>query len=63
VTAAGGLGGHDAEAGRLEPGLEKTRLKKKQPAQWVFLGFLWFVFYIFAQKKEFLGFTQFQEYF
>jgi hypothetical protein len=28
---------------------------------WVFWGF-WF-FYIFAQKREFLGFVQFQEYF
>jgi hypothetical protein len=43
----------------------------KNPAQWVFLGFLFFFvflwffgfFYIFAQKKEFLGFFQFQEYF
>jgi hypothetical protein len=44
---------------------------KKKPAQcffflvflvfWVFCLF-WF-FYIFAQKREFLGFSQFQEYF
>ena len=49
----------------LEAGLEKTRLKKK-PAQWVILlfWFFWvFFFYIFAQKREFLGFIQFQEYF
>ncbi len=44
-------------------GLEKTRffLKKTQPS-----GFFWvlcFFFYIFAQKREFLGFFQFQEYF
>ncbi len=41
-------------------GLEKTRVKKT-PAQWVFLGFYVFfwvfgVFYIFAKKREFLGF-------
>jgi hypothetical protein len=43
---------------------------KKKPAQWVFLFFLvflvflvFFIFlYIFAQKREFLGFFQFQEY-
>jgi hypothetical protein len=51
VSAAGGLGGHDAEAGRLEPGLEKTRFFLN-PAQWVFLvflgyfGFLGFFLYI-----------------
>jgi hypothetical protein len=42
-----------------QAGLEKTRVLKKKPAQWVFLVF----FYIFAQKREFLGFFQFQEYF
>jgi hypothetical protein len=49
----------------LLPGLEKTRVFLKNPAQWVFLvffGFLMF-FYIFAQKRESLGFFQFQEYF
>jgi hypothetical protein len=40
-----------------QAGLEKTRLKKN-PAQ-CFLVFL----YIFAQKREFLGFFQFQEHF
>jgi hypothetical protein len=41
---------------QLEAGLEN-------PAQWAFLGFFGFVgfFYIFAQKREFLGFFQFQE--
>ncbi len=56
----------------LDAGLEKTRVKKKKTAQWVyflcFLGFFSFFcfflfFYIFAQKREFLGFFQFQEYF
>jgi hypothetical protein len=59
-----------------EAGLEKNPgfFYKKNPAQWVFLFFLWFFwffvffwffwfFYIFAQKREFLGFFQFQEYF
>jgi hypothetical protein len=49
---------------------------KKKPAQWGFLGFFLFFFgffwvfwvfwvskNIFAQKREFLGFFQFQEYF
>jgi hypothetical protein len=43
---------------------------KKKPAQWFLGGFLFFcflcvilVFYIFAQKREFLGFFQFQEHF
>jgi hypothetical protein len=35
--------------------------KKKKPGQWVFLFFCFF--YIFAQKRESLGFFQFQEYF
>ncbi len=47
----------------LKAGLEKTRVfLKKKPAQWffiVFFGFLGF-FYTFAQKREFLGFLQFQ---
>ncbi len=51
----------------LLPGLEKPGFlkKKNQPSGfffwvfWVFLGF----FYIYAQKREFLGFFQFQEYF
>jgi hypothetical protein len=48
--------------------VEKTRVGKnpvfyiKKPAQWVFF-FLVGVFDIFAQKREFLGFFQFQEYF
>jgi hypothetical protein len=42
---------------------------KKKPASGFFggfLGFFWFfgvIFYVFAQKREFLGFFQFQEYF
>jgi hypothetical protein len=31
------------------------------PAEWFFLGF-WVFLYIYAQKREFLGFFQFQEY-
>jgi hypothetical protein len=52
----------------LEAGLEKTQVKKKKTSQvgfLVFLGFFGFfgAFYTFAQKREFLGFFQFQEYF
>jgi hypothetical protein len=55
---------------QLKAGLEKTRFFFN-PAQyffWFFGLFLWFLgfsvyFYIFAQKREFLGFFQFQEYF
>jgi hypothetical protein len=53
-------------------GWRKPGVLKKKPAQWVFLVFLvfffgvlvffWF-FYLFAQKREFLGFFQFQEFF
>jgi hypothetical protein len=48
---------------RLYAGLEKPCFFLN-PAQWLlfFLVFLGFV-YKFAQKKEFLGFFQFQEYF
>jgi hypothetical protein len=63
-------------AWRLATGLEKPRFFFN-PAQWAFLGFLGFLglsrflgflgvfwfFYIYAQKREFLGFFQFQEYF
>jgi hypothetical protein len=45
--------------GGARQGWKKPGFKKKNPAQWVFLVFL--VFYIFDQKREFLGF--FQEYF
>ncbi len=49
----------------LEAGLEKTRVFIKKPSPVGFLGllvfFCWF-FFIFAQKREFLGFFQFQEY-
>jgi hypothetical protein len=43
-------------------------IKKTRPVGFfVFLGFLFFLFfgffYIFAQKREFLGFFKFQEYF
>ncbi len=50
---------------------KKPGLKKK-PAQWVFFGFLFFLFFfvffgflytVFAQKRAFSGFFQFQEYF
>ncbi len=50
----------------------KNPVKKKKPAQWVSLDFFFFwffqffsffrFFYIFAQKRDFLGFFQFQEY-
>jgi hypothetical protein len=54
-------------------GLEKPGFEKKT-AQWVFFGgvfwvfcfflwFFWFFFNIFVQKREFLGFYPFQEYF
>jgi hypothetical protein len=65
-----GDGGGSQET--LDAGLEKTRFKKKTSPVffWVFLGFLrdFLVFLvlflnIFAQKREFLGFFQFQEYF
>jgi hypothetical protein len=39
-----------------------STLAIKQNAGLDFLGFFGF-FYIFAQKREFLGFFQFQEYF
>jgi hypothetical protein len=54
----------------LKAGLEKNRafLKVTQPSG--FFGFFWGFFwvslvfsYIFSQKREFLGFSQFQEYF
>jgi hypothetical protein len=74
-----GLGHESAELGgqsgrlrfqlrHLQAGLEKTRFKKN-PAQCFFccfFGFFFLVFgffYTFAQKREFLGFLQFQEYF
>jgi hypothetical protein len=52
----------------LAAGLEKTRVKKKTSPVgffFVFLGYFGFFrfFYIFAQKREFLGFFQFQEHF
>jgi hypothetical protein len=52
-------------ADRYEAGLEKTRVSlKKKSAQWVFWVFGFFgVFSTFAQKREFLGFLQSQEYF
>jgi hypothetical protein len=52
-----------------EAGLGKTLFKKKNHHSGFFLGFLgffwffgFFFIYIFAQKREFLGFFQFQEY-
>jgi hypothetical protein len=55
---------------RLKAGLEKTRFFLLKPSPVIF-GFFWVfcvfwgfvVFLIFAQKREFLGFFQFQEYF
>jgi hypothetical protein len=44
----------------------KNPVKKKNPAQWVFLrffGFFLVFFYIYSPRREFLGFFQFQEYF
>jgi hypothetical protein len=50
----------------IEVGLEKPGFKKKKTSPvgffWYFWVF-WFFFYIFAQKREFLGFFQYQEYF
>ncbi len=57
---------------RRDPGLREqpdTGRVEKKPAQWVFGSFFWVswgflgFFYIFAQKREFLGFFQFPEYF
>jgi hypothetical protein len=45
-----------------EAGLEKTQPSGFFWVLWVFLGFFGF-FYIFAQKREILGFFQFHEYF
>jgi hypothetical protein len=55
-------------AAAYEAGLEKTWVSKKQTRPVGFLGFFrgfcfFLFFYIFAQKREFLGFFQFQEYF
>ncbi len=47
---------NDSENEDYEAGLEKTRVFWN-PAQWVFFND------IFAEKREFLGFFQFQEYF
>jgi hypothetical protein len=59
-----GYYGPPPPAGRVgkNPGL------KKKPAQWFFFCFFLslvfgFFLYIFAQKREVLGFFQFQEYF
>jgi hypothetical protein len=66
--AAAGL--HGGRAPGLPGKLEKTRVFFN-PAHWVFwvfrvflgyLGFFCFLKNIFAQKREFLGFFQFQEY-
>jgi hypothetical protein len=58
-----------AAAGRAAPGRvgKNPGFKKNQPSGVFFgflgvFGFIW-VFYILAQKREFLGFFQFQEYF
>jgi hypothetical protein len=50
---------------QCKAGLEKTRfffIIKTSPVGCFFSGVFW-TFYIFAQKREFLGFFQFQEYF
>jgi hypothetical protein len=48
----------------IQAGLEKPGFLKKNPAQCFFFVFLGFIKKnIFAQKREFLGFFQFQEYF
>jgi SNF2 family DNA or RNA helicase len=44
----------------LKAGLEKTLFFG---VFWVILVFFWFFLHIFARKREFLGFFQFQEYF
>jgi hypothetical protein len=48
---------------RLPGRVGKNPFFFKNPAQWVFWVFLDVFFCIFAQKREFLGFFQFQEYF
>ncbi len=53
----------DTYASLLQAGLEKTRLKKTSPVFFCFFGFFWGVLLLFAQKREFLGFFQFQKYF
>jgi SNF2 family DNA or RNA helicase len=51
----------------LKAGLEKTRFFFFKPSRvgffCVFFGFFAVFLHIFAQKREFLGFFQFQEYF
>jgi hypothetical protein len=42
----------------VEAGLEKTRIKKNKPG-----GFFRVFWFFFAQKREFIGFFQFREYF
>jgi WD40 repeat protein len=68
IIASGCLGGQvrvwDLHCGS-EAGLEKKPGFKKKTSPvgfFVFFGFFGF-FYIFAQKREFLGFFHFQEYF
>ncbi len=53
----------DDQSHLLQAGLEKTRVLKKNQPRFFFGGFFLVFFYIFAQKREFLGFFQFQEYF
>jgi hypothetical protein len=58
-----GYYGAPPPAGRVG---KKPGLKKSQPSGLFFFWFFWFLgffLYIFAQKREFLGFFQFQEYF
>jgi hypothetical protein len=45
---AGGGADNLAALEDLLPGLEKTRFKKKKPAQWVFLG----IFFIYLPRRE-----------
>ncbi len=63
-------GGHDLHAGRVtwpggRVGKNPGFYIKKKTSPVVFFGFFGFfwVFYVCAQKREFLGFFQFQEYF
>ncbi len=71
VVLADRLARTTGESERIEQEIEVQGWKKpgfkKKPALWfffVFLGLLVFLgFYIFAQKREFLGFFQFLEYF
>ncbi len=57
----GGL--EDLKLKLRQAGLEKTRFFKTQPSGFFCFFLFFFVFDTFAQKREFLGFFPFQEYF